>query len=298
MICTTLATTGFNFLGLNGSQEAASGATIAAPFIAVVAVLVNFFFLLALIRQIKQGQQALNESKRSADAANAAVLEAEHARIDAQAPKINVHLEQPSFGPSVYANGTSVHKEGIKLTLPKDNDVRIYVNLEGTIKNEGKSTTKLTFPGGGKFVTDDEDDLWLGGPVGAGLSEYLLNPGDSIGFRWSDSHTALEWADATANPSPPNPRSACFAEIISADSYEKGVFDYAYLEMSGRILQQVEGDAGGWVFDEKAEFNAICYPIRRVYRSEYPSKEEPPWTATYEEWNKTQPAASSTARAE
>lgn len=270
----------FAFLGLKDWGDWGDLATIAAVF-------VNGAFLFFLIKQVQQGRSSAKAAERSADAAQNAVKEALYARIDQQAPRVIALLDAPVIG-GVQSPGELSWKSDYEAVVPRDKDNRMYVGVTGTLINEGKGTARISLNGYADWISEEDDEPLLTGPLPKFSGEHILRPGEQIRFHWSDSHTIEEWTDSFLNASPPNPRGACFMEIIVHDYFKEGVVDHIFLEMSGRPLVPVDGDNGHWKVPDKPEFAAVSYPIERAHLRENNYKITPPWSEVYDEWNKLQ----------
>lgn len=267
----------FASLGLTGWEHWSYLATI-------VGVLVNGAFLYFLIKQVKQGQAAQKAAERSADAANNSVKEALYARIDQQAPRVIALLDTPTIGGVQSESGIAWEAEQ-EAVLPRDKEKRLYVGITGTLVNEGKGTARVHLNGAAKWILGEDDEPLLMGPVTPSQDDHILRPGEQVRFLWSEAHSLDDWTDAFTNPSPANPRGACFMEAIVTDYFEEGVVDHIFLEMSGRPLIPVGGDSSHWKVPDKAEFAATCYPIKRAHIREDNYKITPPWIETYKEWD-------------
>jgi len=248
----------------------------------ILAVIVNFGFLLALLKQINQGGNAVDEAKRAADAAQASVKETLRNRVDERSPRIIAQVEPPSTQALQTAEGFEF-KADAEYTLPEMNDAKLTHLAMVTVVNEGHVSGKVHLNGFAEWLGEDQDDMdfMISGPFTGTEEEVLLKPGASATFAWSDGHTLADWADAYNNPSPPNPKGASFMEIIVSDAFEDGVIDNIFLEMSGRAIVPVEGKPGKWKINDKDDFKAIVYPIKRRYRSENTTI-EPPWSEVYQ----------------
>lgn len=268
----------FAFLGLNDWQDWGGLGSI-------LAVAVNGAFLYFLIKQVRQGQESSKSAKRAADAAQRSVKESLYARIDQQAPRVIAILDTPTIG-GVQSENELAWKADYEAVLPKDKDKRMYVGVTGTLINEGKGTARVHLNGYTDWIIDEDDEPLLMGPLPAKQSQHILRPGEQVRFHWTDSHTIEEWADSFTNPSPPNPRGACFMEIIVHDYFEEGVIDHIFLEMSGRPLVPVDGDNSHWKVPDRPEFAAVSYPIKRAHLREDNHKVVPSWLNPYKKSGK------------
>ncbi|HSX28402.1 MAG TPA: hypothetical protein VLF60_03040 [Candidatus Saccharimonadales bacterium] len=264
-------------LGLTGWEKWSYLATI-------LSVLVNGVFLFFLIKQVRQGQAAQKAAERSADAANNSVKEALYARIDQQAPRVVALLDQPTIG-GVQSESKIAWGADQEAVLPRDKEKYLYVGVTGTLINEGKGTARVHLNGAAEWILDEEDEPLLMGPITPSQDDHILRPGQQVRFLWSEAHSLEDWADAYSNPSPANPRGACFMDVIVHDYFEEGVIDHIFLEMSGRPLVPVVGDSSHWKIPDKAEFAAISYPIKRAHLCENNHKITPSWVETYKEWD-------------
>lgn len=275
----------YNFasIGLNGWEKWSYAATIAGAII-------NAGFLAALLWQIRVGQAALREAKRATDTSDKALKETEHTRIDTQAPRVSAFLNEPMIhGLKSAKDGSFSMQSEPEYVLPRMKNDRLYILIEGEFVNEGKTTARVHMTNTARFETGElEADDMLAIPIPTANQEYLLKPGHSVRFSWSESHTLEEWADAFNNPSPPNPHSACFMEIIVSDAFAEGVVDHIYLEASGRPIEPIEGDKGHWKLGKAGSLAAISYPIIRTYRHEGQDGLEPSWIPVYKEWGEQQ----------
>lgn len=278
MLCQVSAIHHAALFGLNGWEKWSYAA-------AVLLVLINAGFLAALLWQIKIGRQALSEAKHATDTSDRAIEEAEHARIDAQAPRVIVEMDRPEYH-GLDTPGDFTHDSNQQYVLPRQEANELYFLVEGEFINDGKSSARIRMTGAAHFDTELLRTPHLKvGPITAGhQEEYLLLPGKSIHFSWSVSHTLKDWADAYHNPVPPNPHGACFMEVIVTDDFAEGVVDHIYLEMSGRPIQPIEGDGGRWRFSGPPSMVATSYPIVRTYRHEGQEGLEPSWIPIYKEW--------------
>lgn len=267
----------FGSLGLSGWEKWSYLATI-------LGVLVNGAFLFFLIQQVRQGQSAQKAAERSADAANNSVKEALYARIDQQAPRVIALLDQPTIG-GVQSENELAWRADQEAVLPRDKEKRLYVGVTGTLINEGKGTARAHLNGAAEWILHEDDEPLLIGPVAQSQDDHILRPGERVRFLWSEAHLLDDWADAYSNPSPANPRGACFMEVIVHDYFEEGIIDHIFLEMSGRPLVPIDGDSSHWKVPDKAEFVAVSYPIKRAHIREDNYKITPPWLETYKDWN-------------
>ena len=210
-----------------------------------------------------------------------------YARIDQQAPRVIALLDEAEIGAVQSSNETAWRAEQ-EAVIPRDNSKRLYVGVTGTLINEGTGTARVTLNGAARWVDekDKDDEILLVGPIVPSQDARILRPGEQIQFFWSEAHFIEDWVDAFNNPSPANPRGACFMDIISTDYFEEGVIDHIFLEMSGRPIVPIDGDASHWHVPAEAEFTAISYPIKRAHVREENNKISPSWLQTYQEWNK------------
>lgn len=252
----------------------------------IIGVIVNAAFLWALIVQIKQGRKALAASQRSSDAAQDAVEEARRARVDEQAPKVVAILDEALVHGLKTKDSFGVNSEPI-YKMPKMRNDTLLLITTGKLINEGRSTARVRLDGNGAcFLGEDDDDPFFVTEIIPAKDERILRPGDTVRFAWSDGHTIEDWTDAYNNPSPPNPKGACFMSVTVRDYQEDGVIDHIYLEMSGRPIKAVEGENGRWQHNVEGSIAATSYPIHRTYRQEGWKGVTPPWTETYAEWEK------------
>lgn len=257
----------------------------------IVGATANAAFLIALIFQIRQGRKTVEESGRSAHAAQRAAKEAMRGRIDEQAPRIIALLEKPVFHGLRDERGfvTDLNQEFV---MPRMKDVRLLSIVKGRLVNEGKGSARVRLDGNGaRFLTraEVEDDPFMFEITSTG-EERILRPGESIPFAWSDGHSLEDWVDAYNNPSPPNPRGASFLVVTIRDYLEDGVLDHIPLEMSGRPIVPVDGDEGRWMFGDDAAVVVTSYPVHRTYRKEGWKGVTLPWEKIYKEWNESQQA--------
>lgn len=252
-------------------------------FAVLLTLFVNTGFFIALILQIRQGRITLKESRRSTEAAESSVREARRARIDEQAPRVIAILEKPSIH-GISSAGSFTVSANPEYTMPAMKDDKLFLIAEGSLVNEGKGTARVRLNGNGAVFVDDEDFTFVT-EIQTSSEERILRPGEGVRFAWSDGHSLEDWVDAYQNPYPPNPRGACFMEVIVRDYIEDGVIDNLYLEMAGRPLKPVEGDAGRWVYNTEDEVASVSYPARRRYRLEADfAPLKLPWEDSYSQW--------------
>lgn len=254
-------------------------------FAVILSAVVNAGFLGALVWQVIQGRKALKAANKSANAARAAVKEATRARVDAKTPMVIAILDKPDIH-GLSKQGEFRIEADPEFVLPRMKDDKLLLIVEGKLVNEGKATARVRLHGNGATYIDQEDgeDPLFVAEIPPSKEERILMPGQELRFVWSDGHKLSEWADAFNNPSPPNPRGACFMEIIVTDYLADGVIDHIHLEMSGRPIQPVEDDNGHWKLSKQENIVAMAYPIHRTYRGEGWKGLTPPWEKTYKKW--------------
>lgn len=265
-------------LGLNSWEDWSYLATI-------LAAIINTAFLGVLIFQVIQGRKALEEARRSTQIADAAVAEAWKARIDDQAPRVIATINKPDVHGVVSGNSFSLNSSA-EYIMPMMKDDKLLLIAFGELINEGVGTARVRLNGNGAcFLDEEENDPFFVGEIVSSDEERILRPGESVRFVWSDGHSLEDWVDAYNNSYPPNPRGACFLEVVVSDYLEDGIIDNLYLEMSGRPLRPIDGDTGGWQYSGEDQVNTVSYPGRRTYRREYGTKARPlPWDAPYRQW--------------
>ncbi|USX54115.1 hypothetical protein [Lentzea sp. HUAS12] len=292
--------------------------------------LVSFavFQLVLLRRQVRLASDQTAATKAtvevardSAAVARSAVLEAARIRVDEHAPRVIALMEDPAWPPLVDSTRSAMPNAGdLRLlnhrSLAASRDATpatpfvfdgqrewfMWFKMRGVLINEGSGTARVRLDGEAQFVEGSSELLPTSGstmppPPAVGTpdrNEYLLRPGQSAVFEWGYGHTLGEWADAFENPSPPNPRGACFLTVTVMDYFEHGVIDHIFIEMAGRPIRPIPGALGQWGVPEdrsQAELGIVVYPLQRTYRSEGWNGLEPPWAEVYKPWSdKNQPS--------
>lgn len=250
---------------------------------------VAVYQLRLLRRQVGDNAQGLEAAHRSADAAVKATVESSKARADANAPRLVVRVEQPSWPPLLdrirsgmpYANELrllaplSLHQgalteSGTSFLFDRDRSAFLWFKLSGVVENEGAGSAFIRLDGEAHFNGHGQGE------------QVVIGPGDSLDFEWGTGLSLGDWADQHDNFRPG--RTAL--TITAQDFQQHGVIDHVYVEMGGRALEPEPGVNGGWRVTNADSLAVVVYPSRRTYRWEWPDQRQPT------PWEEQQPAGS------
>ena len=294
-------------------QTLADVGTFLAALATVVVVLLTLRTLRALHEQVKVGQDAATAARESADAAEDAVREAAKTRIDDQAPRVVVLIENPEWPPFIDRSRSSA-PVGADLSLLDTlgqssvaNSTELYqfdahkswflwFRTRGVLINEGKGTARVSIGRAARFIEGEsrllgQEVLHVPPRIGTDLfPEYILRPGEKALLEWGDGHTLGDWADARDNPDPPNPHGACILRITVFDWLSSGVVDHHYVLLQGRPIWPVPNMQGQWrlLNSPHMEVGLTSYPPNRTYRAYHEEGAHfapAPWEPVFAEWN-------------
>lgn len=293
--------------------------TFFAALATIVLVYLTSKTLKALHEQIKVGQDAAAAARRSADAAREsataaedAVREAAKTRIDDQAPRVVVLLEEPEWPPFIDPTRSGMPGGGERTLLESMGQAQVaggpyffdeqkswflWFRTRGVLMNEGRGTARVRLDGDARFIESPSPLLENAGIVSvppkvgvASNREYLLRPGGVAVFEWAYGHTLGEWADARQNMNPPNPNGACFLTVTVFDWLSSGVIDHHYILLQARPIEPVRGRQGQWKVLESPdlEVGLTAFPPQRTYRAWHEDGtyfEPAPWHRIFADWN-------------
>lgn len=228
----------------------------------MLGVVINGYFLWALITQVRQGKESLGQAR-------AANEEARRARIDSRSISLVPTVEFESLTFSREDQGSFEIGENVQsYTTPKDDRTRVIFRVFGSIKNEGLVTAQVMTTGNATFdseTVENSEFLWKSG-LFSNDDHILLSPGESRKFVWCDGHTVKEWLGAYEH----NHTEADFDENSSckiqfrAWDFQHNVYEYIDIEAQGYPLHPDSQDKGKVNLDA-TKFGHTVYPVQRLY---------------------------------
>lgn len=254
----------------------AGGALVSALVLAVAV-----YQLRLLRRQVGDAAKGVEAASRSAEAAVGATVEASKARADANAPRLVVHVSDPTWPPLLDRTRSGMPfatdlrlldphslrqaqpvESGTVFTFDRDRPLFLWFKMSGVVENEGSGSARVRLDGEAEFD---------GHRFGA---EVIVRPGDRKTFQWGVGLSLEDWADQHEHYR----RGRNSLTVTSMDYQEHGVIDHVYVEMGGRALEPQPDVTSGWRVASPESFGVTVYPTRRTYRWEWPDRRRPtPW---------------------
>jgi hypothetical protein len=290
--------------------DVGTAAAAVANLILVAFALKN---LQALRDQIEVGHDAATAARQSAAAAADAVREAARMRVDEQAPRVVVVMEESAWPPMLdrqrsgmpgggeptlfdTAGQAEVPTGELYFDLNRKN--LLYFTTRGLLINEGNGAARIQPSPAVRLVSgtsglhkSGSEQISIPPVLGAGLyPEYLLRPGEVALFEWKDGHTLGDWADAYENDYPPNPLGACFLEMVVTDWLSSGVVDHHHVLLQTTPIEPVPGRQGTWKLRDApvpgSTIGVVAFPPNRTYRAHHEEGAAwppPPWQEVFAE---------------
>jgi hypothetical protein len=267
-------------------------ATLLASLVTLLLFVISWRQLRLLRDQVRlaaqetaAAQTSANAAQMSAQAAIDAATEATRARVDSYSPRLIVTVEvQPGAfvdaSRSVMPGGDelrlldprSVQQSrtityGEEFVFDRDQSLFIWFRVEGSVRNEGNATGKVSLGGEAHFAGTGHGE------------EVTLRPGNERAFEWAAGFTAATLADRRAEPQP----ARGFLEVTGSNYEDEGIIDKIHLELASRALQEVPGHRSTFVFSDQYDEAlrlpatvAVAYPTQRIYRWDWEAGKIPP----------------------
>lgn len=183
----------------------------------------------------------------SAEGAAATLVEAAKARLDARAPRVRVFVDAPDATPMEPSTGGGEPQPlptSSTFRTPRDEQHPLGLRVEGTIINASDEpvSVQLNMPA----VVTSHDPMTQVSEVQS-ATVAVMEPAASLRFRLAEARPLQEWINnwnAGCNGEPPT--SIIVAEITCSDSYDDGVLDRWRIDLTGRPVEPIQGEDGGW----------------------------------------------------
>ena len=210
----------------------------------IVAVLVAAIGSAIVAWQALETHRTTTLSQRALDSSNALAIDSARTRMDQDAPRVDVYVEQVSVlpggpgasGAGAGATGAGARAEpGRRWRLPEDAERVLQVQaLVRVVNLMADRTTHL------KVLGMQDASLRAG-------TEILLNPGTSLAYSLTAAFTLGQWAEnweaRQAGQDVPNLVNGC---VVSGDDRDEGVEDTWPLRLLAWPIQPAGDGNGAW----------------------------------------------------
>ncbi len=238
-------------------------------------------------RAASAAEEGLRGAADSLRVSQVLAIEAERRRLDADAPRLLVRINEPEWPPRVgrqfVGSEPAQLPMGEVFRLPKDATRHLTLRADGFIRNEGERTVRVTMHG-----MRVEDPAVAAGPgwevrwTEPGDHDLDIAPGQHERFRFEDDHMTSEWiANSEAAERNEHQPTAGIGAVIATDDLDNGVIDTWEIELSGRPFDRVADEQGSWrlhknIITGQSPMVARVRPrLRRYYRSKSADQQLP-----------------------
>jgi len=202
----------------------------------IAAVLVAAIGSAIVAWQALETHRTTNLSQRTLDASHSLAIDSARSRLDQEAPRVEVYVEQVSVlpaGPADRPGGQA--GPGTRWTLPADAGRLLQVQARVRVINlMDNRTTHLTAKGMHDPAMRADPEVLL---VPAAKLSYLLTA------RFTLAQWAENWAAHQAGAPPPHVAEGC---VISGDDRDEGVVDRWPLTLAAWPVQPAADGDGAW----------------------------------------------------
>jgi hypothetical protein len=218
---------------LRAAHHVPAGSTRLWTILAVVAALLGSAFV---AWQSFETHRATSLNQRALDASNSLAIDSARSRLDQDAPRIEVYVEQVSVLTADPGNGPGPRGEsGARWILPADAGRRLRVQAEVRVVN---------------LMTDRTIHLKVSGLQDAAMrddTEILLFPAAKLSYYLTATFSLGQWAEnweshQTGNPAP----NIVAGSVIAGDDRDEGVVDTWPLHLAAWPIQPAGGPDGTW----------------------------------------------------
>lgn len=184
-------------------------------------------------------------ARRANASAHAVVIDSAKARLDAEAPDLDVRVLAPAWPPLCDANDSTSHPAGGTVwLLPRDEQQTLVCTLPVDLTNRGTRDVEVTISGDVRPVTGFTDPAWRPGQ----LIEDFLTPGrEPYRFHLQGTLTLRQCADNQAAREQGRPLPHRIAGVVIAtDRRDEGITDRWELMMTGCPIEPVPETENQW----------------------------------------------------
>ncbi len=229
-------------------------------------VAVNVLFLLALLRQVKAGDRAVEMSRRAVD-------EARKTRIDESSPRVTVLMDEPMAillaNPDLDAtNGNYNNGDKQPFHRPDTLTPSSSIGIMGTIVNEGDFTVRLMLNGPACFMDDKDIEDNMGIPYAHAGDEnaiQMLEPGKRVQFSWYEAIPVQKLIDTAADPKNRNPGASSFLAVVASKPSADGITDVVSLRLDSEMVERVPESDSLWRYRTDQKVRLVENTFQRTY---------------------------------
>jgi len=237
---------------VGGAAAISRNGSVTALVAAVGTALIVAWQALETARAASAAEKGLSGARDSLLVSQVLAVEAERRRLDADAPRLLVRVNEPEWPPRVYVHFVGAEPaqlpQGDKFRLPKDGRRLLTLRADGFIRNEGDRTIRVSLHG--MRVRDHaamEGPKWEPKWTEAGNRDVDIAPDSVELFRFEDVRQASEWiANTEAAERSEPPPSTGVGVVVANDGNDNGIIDTWEVELAGRPFVRIEGEDGGW----------------------------------------------------
>jgi len=230
------------------SRSEATTAIVAA----VATALIVAWQSLETARAASAAEEGLRGAADSLRVSQALAIEAERARLDTEAPRLIVRINEPEWPPRVgrqhLGSEPAQLPQGEIFRLPKDGARRVTMRADGFIRHEGGTTVRVSLHG--MRVYDKaamQGPAWEPRWTEPGYHELDIPPDGVEQYRFEDERPASEWIANTEATERGEAAPAAAVGVIEAnDGKDNGIIDTWEVELAGCPFDPISGEQGGW----------------------------------------------------
>ncbi|MEU1463658.1 hypothetical protein ABZ467_23725 [Streptomyces sp. NPDC005727] len=184
-------------------------------------------------------------ARRANASAHAVVIDSAKARLDAEAPDLDVRVLAPAWPPLHDANDSTSHLAGDTVwSLPGDEEQTLVWTLPVDLANRGTRDVEVSISGDIRPVTELADPAWHPGQP---IEDFLMPAREPYRFHLQGTLTLRQCADNWAAREQGRPLPHRIAGVVSAtDRRDEGITDRWELVMTGCPIEPVPETEDQW----------------------------------------------------
>ncbi|MEU6367426.1 hypothetical protein ABZ876_17235 [Streptomyces sp. NPDC046931] len=184
-------------------------------------------------------------ARRANASAHAVVIDSAKARLDAEAPDLDVRVLAPEWPPLHDANDSTSHLAGDTVwSLPGDEEKTLVWTLPVDLANRGTRDVEVSISGDIRPVTELADPAWHPGQP---IEDFLMPAREPYRFHLQGTLTLRQCADNWGAREQGRPLPHRIAGVVSAtDRRDEGVTDRWELVMTGCPIEPVPETEDQW----------------------------------------------------
>ncbi|BBJ41243.1 hypothetical protein AB0L49_31475 [Streptomyces antimycoticus] len=184
-------------------------------------------------------------ARRANASAHAVVIDSAKARLDAEAPDLDVRALAPAWPPlSDAQDSASLPTRDTVWSFPGDERKTLVCTLAVELTNRGTRDVEVTIHGDVRPVNELADPAWQ---PGRPIEDFLMPGREPYRFHLQGTLTLRQWADNqdAQGQGRPLPHRIAGA-VIATDRRDEGITDRWELVMTGCPIERVPGAADQW----------------------------------------------------